>query len=83
MVDRLLLLAAVNMVEAPTTNGVAKRLAVSDEEAESALHDAERARLVAKQEREIAAAPVPRARRPRWRLSDAGRAEMYRLLHAG
>ncbi len=46
MMDRLLLLAAVNMPPAPSTRGVAQRLAVSTEEAECALHEAERSHLV-------------------------------------
>src|SRR6478672_740541 len=41
MVDRLRLLVAVNMLAPPTTTGVAKRLGVSRDEAESALQDAE------------------------------------------
>jgi hypothetical protein len=81
MVDRLKLLVAVNMLAPPTTTGVAKRLAVSSEVAESALHDAECVHLVAKQQRERMLRRTGAERTTRWRLSDKGRAEMYRLLH--
>jgi hypothetical protein len=81
MVDRLRLLVAVNMLAPPTTTGVAKRLAVSRGEAESALHDAECVHLVAKQRRERMLRATGAGGRLLWRLSDEGRAEMYRLLH--
>lgn len=78
MVDRLRLLVAVNMLAPPTTTGVAKRLAVSSAEAESALRDAECVHLVANQRRERSTGAEGLAL---WRLSDEGRAEMDRLLH--
>jgi hypothetical protein len=81
MVDRLRLLVAVNMLAPPTTTGVAKRLAVSSDEAHSALHDAECVHLVAKQRRERLLRSTVVGGLTRWRLSDEGRAEMYRLLH--
>jgi hypothetical protein len=81
MVDRLRLLVAVNMLAPPTTTGVAKRLAVSSDEAESALHDAECVHLVAQQRRERMLRATGAGGRSLWRLSDEGRAEMYRLLH--
>jgi predicted ArsR family transcriptional regulator len=81
MVDRLRLLAAVNMLGPPTTRGVARRLSVSTDEAKSALTDAERAHLVAKQLPENTPTNTAGKDRYRWRLSDKGRAQMYRLLH--
>ncbi len=81
MVDRLLLLAAVNMPPAPNSNGVAKRLAVTLEVAQSALREAEQSHLVA-EEPSKKRAGTPAGRRPRWRLSEEGRAELYRLLPA-
>lgn len=81
MVDRLRLLVAVNMLAPPTTTGVATRLAVSSDEAESALHDAECVHLVAKQSRERMLASTGAEGLALWRLSDEGRAEMFRLLH--
>ena len=80
MVDRLQLLAAVNMPPAPSTKGVAQRLAVSNEEAESALHEAEGVHLVA-EEHSVMRATRRAAIRQLWRLSEQGRGEMYRLLH--
>jgi hypothetical protein len=81
MVDRLRLLVAVNMLAPPTTTCVAKRLAVSTDEAESALHDAECVHLVAKQRLERMLRSTGAEGVTRWRLSDEGRAEMHRLLH--
>ena len=81
MVDRLRLLVAVNMLAPPTTTGVAKRLAVSRDEAESALHDAECGHLVAEQRVERMLRSTRAEGRTLWRLSDEGRAEMDRLLH--
>ncbi len=81
MVDRLLLLAAVNMPPAPSTRGVAQRLAVTSEEAECALREAARCHLVAAEPSDRAAANAPPARRQLWRLREEGRAEMYRLLN--
>jgi hypothetical protein len=81
MVDRLRLLVAVNMVAPPTTTGVAKRLAVSRDEAESALHDAECGHLVAKQRLKRMLRSTAVRDLTLWRLSDEGRAEMNRLLH--
>jgi hypothetical protein len=80
MVDRLQLLAAVNMPPAPSTKGVAQRLAVSNQEAELALHEAQGFHLVAEEHsamRTRRRAPI----RQLWRLSEQGRAEMDRLLH--
>jgi hypothetical protein len=79
MVDRLQLLAAVNMPPTPSTKGVAQRLAVSEEEAEAALHHAEGSELVTGRQ-PANGASRPAAARRMWRLSEAGRAEMYRLL---
>lgn len=81
MVDRLRLLVAVNMLAPPTTTCVAKRLAVSRDEAESALHDAECVHLVAEQRLVRMLRSTGAGRLTRWRLSDEGRAEMQRLLH--
>jgi hypothetical protein len=81
MVDRLRLLAAVNMVAPPSTPAVARRLAVPRDEAHSALTEAERVHLVAQQLDSARATPAGIGRRV-WRLSEQGRAEMYRLLHA-
>ncbi len=80
MVDRLHLLAAVNMLPAPSTQGVAQRLAVSKEVAESALHEAEEFQLVAEGQSAMRASSA--GTRQMWRLSEAGRSEMYRLLHS-
>jgi hypothetical protein len=80
MVDRLRLLAAVNMLAPPTTRGVARRLAVSTDEAESALTEAERIHLVAKEQHEDASTSTAGHDRHLWRLSEAGRAQMNRLL---
>lgn len=81
MIDRLGLLAAVNMLAPPSTQGVAKRLAISRDEAEIALTQAERVQLVAKEPRERPTPSASGKNRHLWRLSDEGRAEMYRLLH--
>ena len=72
MVDRLRLLVAVNMLAPPTTTGVAKRLAVSREEAESALHDAECVHLVAKQRLERMFRSTGVGGLTVWPLSDEG-----------
>lgn len=80
MVDRLRLLVAVNMLAPPTTTCVAKRLAVSREEAESALHDAECVDLVAKERLERMLRSTEAGGLTLWRLSDEGCAEMHRLL---
>jgi hypothetical protein len=80
MVDRLRLLAAVNMLAPPTTRGVAQRLAVSTDEAESALTEAEQVHLVARKRPENTPTGTSGKHRPRWRLSEEGRALMYRLL---
>jgi hypothetical protein len=82
MVDRLLLLAAVNMPPAPSTRGVAQRLAVTNEEAEFALHEAKRFDLVV-EEQIHGRVHAPAQRRQLWRLKEKGRAEMYRLLGTG
>ena len=81
MVDRLRLLAAVNMLAPPSTRAVAQRLSVSRDEAESALRAAERVHLVAKDQLTSSLAGAAGAGRHLWRLSEQGRTEMYRLLH--
>jgi hypothetical protein len=80
MVDRLRLLTAVNMLAPPSTPAVARRLAVSRDEAHSALTEAERVQLVAQQRESARTTPAGIGRRV-WRLSEEGRAELYRLLH--
>jgi hypothetical protein len=82
MVDRLLLLTAVNMLAPPSTRGLCRRLAVSRDEAEAALTEAQRAHLVVEEPPETARAMLAGINRRRWRLTEPGRAEMYRLLHA-
>jgi hypothetical protein len=81
MVDRLQLLVAVNMLAPPSTTGVAKRLAASKDEAESALHDAECVHLVTKHRLDTMLRTTRAKSLTRWRLSEEGRAEMHRLLH--
>lgn len=81
MVDRLRLLAAVRMLATPSTRAVAKWLAVPTDDAEAALGEAERVRLVTHQHAGHRAR-VRGGDHERWGLSEEGRAEMERLVQA-
>jgi DNA-binding MarR family transcriptional regulator len=82
--ERLALLTAVNereQHEEPphwTTVAIAGRLGVSDAEAEAALRRAEHEGLVVEEHDESIGVGSD-FNRQRWRLSDAGRQELYRL----
>jgi hypothetical protein len=82
IIDRLMLLTAVNMLAPPSTQVVCRRLAVSRDEAEAALTEAKRAHLVAEESPETTQAMLAGINGHRWRLTEPGRAEMYRLLRA-